>query len=236
MKSPRPHGTLPPMIKARRVVKRFEAAGNGSAAVQALNGVDLDVADGEAVALMGASGSGKSTLLHLLGGLDAPTSGSIEVGGLNLEKLNDTELSRFRRERLGFVFQFFHLLPTLSVLENVLLQGRLAGMPESALHARAHELLGRVGLSARKSDKPDVLSGGERQRIALARALVTRPALVLADEPTGNLDSASSAEVLKLLSELVRENKSTLVLATHSAEAAAIAGRIVRLKDGTVQV
>src|ERR1043165_8511747 len=131
------------MIKARHVTKRYEAAGPGSAAVQALNGVDLDVAEGEALALMGASGSGKSTLLHLLGGLDSPTSGTIEVGGLNLEKLNDTELSRFRRERLGFVFQAFHLLPTLSVLENVKLQGRLAGMPEDPLQTRADELLDR---------------------------------------------------------------------------------------------
>src|SRR6185295_13974241 len=145
------------------------------------------------------------------------------------------ELSRFRRERLGFVFQFFHLLPTLGVLENVMLQGRLAGMSEKPLNERAAELLERVGLRHRGNDKPDVLSGGERQRVALARALVTRPVLVLADEPTGNLDSASSAEVLKLLGELVREHKTTLVLATHSNEAAAIAGRTVRLKDGKIE-
>jgi len=210
------------------VVKQFET-------VRALDGVDLDVASGEAVALMGASGSGKSTLLHLLGGLDAPSSGTIEVGGLNLEKLSDVELSRFRRERLGFVFQFFHLLPTLSVLENTMLQGRLAGMEEDALRVRADELLDRVGLRSRGNEKPDVLSGGQRQRVALARALVTRPVLLLADEPTGNLDSASSADVLKLLSELVRENNTTLVMATHSNEAAEIAGRVVRLKDGKIE-
>ncbi len=223
------------MIKARGVTKRFEAAGPASAAVQALNGVDLDVAEGDSVALMGASGSGKSTLLHLLGGLDTPTSGTIEVSGVNLEKLNDTELSRFRREKLGFVFQFFHLLPTLSVQENVMLQGRLAGMAEDALRGRSSELLERVGLIQRVNDKPDVLSGGERQRVALARALVTRPVLVLADEPTGNLDSNSSAQVLKMLSDLVREHRTTLVMATHSVEATAITGKIVRLRDGKIE-
>ena len=216
------------MIRVRNVIKQFET-------VRALDGVDLDVADGEALALMGASGSGKSTLLHLLGGLDAPSSGAIEVGGLNLEQLNDTELSRFRRERLGFVFQFFHLLPTLSVLENTMLQGRLAGMDETALRSRAEALLDRVGLRSRGAEKPDVLSGGQRQRVALARALVTSPVLLLADEPTGNLDSASSAEVLKLMGEMVRENKTTLVMATHSMDAAALAGRIVRLKDGKIE-
>ena len=216
------------MIRVRNVVKQYET-------VRALDGVDLDVSDGEAVALMGASGSGKSTLLHLLGGLDAPSGGAIEIGGLNLEKMGDAELSCFRRERLGFVFQFFHLLPTLSVLENTMLQGRLAGMNENALRARADELLDRVGLRSRGDEKPDVLSGGQRQRVALARALVTRPALLLADEPTGNLDSASSAEVLKLLSEMVRENNTTLVIATHSSDAASIAGRIVRLKDGRIE-
>ncbi len=216
------------MIRVRNVVKQYET-------VRALDGVDLDVAGGEAVALIGASGSGKSTLLHLLGGLDAPSGGAIEIGGLNLEKMGDAELSCFRRERLGFVFQFFHLLPTLSVLENTMLQGRLAGMNEDALRARADELLDRVGLRSRGNEKPDVLSGGQRQRVALARALVTRPVLLLADEPTGNLDSASSAEVLKLLSEMVRENNTTLVLATHSSDAAAIAGRIVRLKDGKIE-
>lgn len=216
------------MIRVRNVVKQYET-------VRALDGVDLDVAAGEAVALMGASGSGKSTLLHLLGGLDAPSGGAIEIGGLNLDKMSDAELSCFRRERVGFVFQFFHLLPTLSVLENTMLQGRLAGINDDALRIRADELLDRVGLRLRADEKPDVLSGGQRQRVALARALVTRPALLLADEPTGNLDSASSADVLKLLSEMVRENNTTLVMATHSSDAAAIAKRIVRLKDGKIE-
>ncbi len=220
------------MIRARNITKRFEAAGPTAAAVQALSGVDLDVARGEAVALMGASGSGKSTLLHLLGGLDLPTSGEINVDGRELMKLNDTELSHFRRSRIGFVFQFFHLLPTLNVIENVVLPGRLAGLPEGELQQRAKQLLDRVGLGARATSHPDILSGGEQQRIALARALINSPVLLLADEPTGNLDSASSVVVLQLISELVKEHQTTLVMATHSEDAAKIASRTVRLKDG----
>lgn len=220
------------MIRARNITKRFEAAGPNAATVQALSGVDLDVAKGEAVALMGASGSGKSTLLHLLGGLDLPTSGDITVDGRELMKLNDTELSHFRRSRIGFVFQFFHLLPTLNVMENVILPGRLAGLPEAELRQRAARLLERVGLSARAASHPDILSGGEQQRIALARALINSPVLLLADEPTGNLDSAASVIVLQLISELVKEHQTTLVMATHSEDAAKIAGRTVRLKDG----
>ena len=222
------------MISVRQLTKVYEAATPAAVPVQALAGVDLDVAAGEAVALMGSSGSGKSTLLHLLGGLDAPSSGMIEVDGKNLSAMNDAELSRFRRERLGFVFQFFHLLPTLSVLENVMLPGRLANMPESALRQRALELLARVGLNGRENDSPDAFSGGQQQRVAIARALVIKPVLLLADEPTGNLDSASSAGVLELLAELIRENNLTLVMATHSMEAAAIATRIVRMKDGRI--
>ncbi|HYF48993.1 MAG TPA: ABC transporter ATP-binding protein [Planctomycetota bacterium] len=228
------------MIAARNVTKHYESAGtlsSGSGAsttVVALAGVDLAIEKGEAVALMGASGSGKSTLLHLLGGLDAPTSGSIEIEGTGLHTLSDAALSRFRREKLGFVFQFFHLLPTLSVLENVILPGRLNGKPESELLPRGRELLERVGLAGRENDSPDRLSGGQQQRVALARALINKPILLLADEPTGNLDSASSASILQLLAELVRETQVTLVMATHSNEAAAITKRVVRLKDGKI--
>ena len=224
----------PFMIHARNITKRYEANAASAAAVQALAGVDVDVARGESVALMGASGSGKSTLLHLFGSLDMPSSGEIEVDGLRLNTLGDAALSRFRRERLGFVFQFFHLLPTLSILENVMLPGRLTRMDEAALKRRAIELLERTGIIGRLKDNPDTLSGGQQQRVALARALVTKPVLLLADEPTGNLDSANSAGVLELLLELVRENGATLVMATHSAEAARIASRIVRLKDGKI--
>lgn len=223
------------MIEVRAVTKRYEASGPGSATVNALNGVDLAIAPGESVALMGASGSGKSTLLHLLGGLDQPTSGEVVVAGEHLEKLDDPTLSRFRRDKLGFVFQFFHLLNTFTVQENVTLQGRMSGLSEDELQKRSEALLKRVGLFDRRFDLPDALSGGQRQRVALARALVTRPMLLLADEPTGNLDSATSVEVLKLLSELVREHNATLVMATHSPDAAAIASRIVRLKDGKIE-
>jgi len=223
------------MIHVRNVTKTYEAATAGAAAVQALRGVDLDVAAGEAVALMGASGSGKSTLLHLIGALDMPTSGEIDVDGKRLKSLGDAELSKFRRERLGFVFQFFHLLPTLSVLENVMLTGRLAKIDEATLQARAKTLLERVGVAGREDDSPDRLSGGQQQRVALARALITNPVLILADEPTGNLDSANSAGVLEILAELVRENGATLVMATHSSEAIKIASRVVRLKDGVIE-
>jgi len=227
------------MIAAQNVSKHYESAGSlgGGAAstrVVALDGVDLSVEKGEAVALMGASGSGKSTLLHLVGGLDAPTGGSIEIEGVDLSTLNDGDLSRFRREKLGFVFQFFHLLPTLSVLENVILPGRLNGRPDTELLPRGRELIARVGLEGRENDSPDRLSGGQQQRVALARALINKPILLLADEPTGNLDSATSVSVLQLLAALVRETRVTLVMATHSAEAAAITQRIVRLKDGRI--
>jgi len=228
------------MIAAKNVSKFYESAGSlggGSTprtSVVALDCVDLSVQKGEAVALMGASGSGKSTLLHLLGGLDAPSSGSIEIDGVGLHTLTDAALSRFRREKLGFVFQFFHLLPTLSLLENVILPGRLNGQRDADLLPRGRELIARVGLAGREADSPDRLSGGQQQRVALARALINKPVLLLADEPTGNLDSASSASVLQLLAELVRETNVTLIMATHSAEAAAITTRIVRLKDGKI--
>ena len=223
------------MIHAQNVSKRYEAAGPSSVAVQALSSVNIDIEAGEIVALMGASGSGKSTLLHLLGGLDSPSNGTIEVAGKALERMNDPELSHFRREHLGFIFQFFHLLPTLTILENVMLPGRLAKKNDREIHKRSIELLNQVGLAGRESDYPDVLSGGQQQRVAIARALVIKPILLLADEPTGNLDSANSGAILQLLVDLVRENGTTLVLATHSIEAAKIAARIVRLKDGSIE-
>jgi putative ABC transport system ATP-binding protein len=222
------------MITARALTKSFAVRAGSLGSVAALKGVDLDVRAGESLALMGASGSGKSTLLHLFGALDTPTSGALSVDGRDLAALDDTALSRFRRERVGFVFQFFHLLPTLNVAENVMLQARLAGLAEPELRSRAQALLERVGLQDRARENPDVLSGGQRQRVALARALMMRPALLLADEPTGNLDSATSADVLALIRELVREHGMTLVMATHAPEAAAIAGRVVRLKDGRI--
>lgn len=223
------------MIHIRSVSKIYPPPHASGSALTALQSVTLSIARGESVALMGASGSGKSTLLHLLGGLDAPTSGDIEVDGKILNQLNDAELSRFRRERLGFVFQFFHLVPTLSVLENVLLPARLAGKNDESHAKRAQELIDRVGLKGRESAPPDTLSGGQQQRVALARALITQPLVLLADEPTGNLDSANSAAVLELITSLVNDSGTTLVMATHSAEASAICKRIVRLKDGRIE-
>ena len=185
-----------------------------------LAGADLTVTAGELVALLGRSGSGKSTLIHLLAGIDAPDQGRVEVLGTDLGALDETARTRFRARNIGLVFQFFHLLPTLTVLENVLLPLELAGDRSAAGRERALALLGRVGLEHRRDAFPDVLSGGEQQRIAVARALVTDPALVLADEPTGNLDQDSAGIVLELLQELAREGH-TVLMATHSRAAAA---------------
>ena len=218
-------------VAARELAKVY---GSGETEVRALDGVDLTIERGEMVAIMGPSGSGKSTLLHLIGALETPSSGSIEIGGRELADLDDGELTLLRRERIGFVFQFFNLLPSLSAAENVLLPALIAGDRGDGRRRRAAELLERVGLSARAEHLPSELSGGEQQRVSIARALLMGPELVLADEPTGNLDSRSEAEVLALLSELNREEGHTIVIVTHDPEAAAIANRIVHLRDGRV--
>jgi putative ABC transport system ATP-binding protein len=208
--------------------------GEGETSVRALDGVDLEVGRGEMVAIMGPSGSGKSTLLHMLGALDTPTSGEISLAGQRYDGLDDAELTRLRRDKIGFVFQFFNLLPSLSAEENVLLPALIAGRRDGRTRNRARGLLGRVGLSERADHLPSELSGGEQQRVSIARALLTEPELVLADEPTGNLDTRSSAEVLELLRELNRTEGQTLVLVTHEPGAAAVAGRVVFLRDGRV--
>ncbi|HEU4724341.1 MAG TPA: ABC transporter ATP-binding protein [Candidatus Eisenbacteria bacterium] len=211
--------------------KTYPAAGED---VHALRDVSLTIARGEIVALLGRSGSGKTTLLNILGTLDRPTGGSLTIAGLRVDDLAEPELLRLRRESLGFVFQFFHLLPYLSALENALLPLWLAGDQSAAATLRARALLAAVGL-AEKADRPaGRLSGGEMQRVAVARALVNEPALVLADEPTGNLDQANAEAVLELLRALSRERGATLVIATHSDAAARIADRRVRLLDGRV--
>ena len=181
---------------------------------------------------MGPSGSGKSTLLHLLGALETPTSGTIELAGRRFDGLDDRELTLLRRDGIGFVFQFFNLLGTLTAEENVLLPALIAGRQDDAMRDRAQALLERVGLAARSEHLPSELSGGEQQRVSIARALLMRPALVLADEPTGNLDSRSSAEILELLGELNREDGHTIVMVTHDPAAAATAGRVLFLRDG----
>jgi putative ABC transport system ATP-binding protein len=207
--------------------------GTGPAAVTALDHVNLSIAANEFVAIMGPSGCGKSTLLHLLGGLDAPTAGRVLLDGTDLSALNDTALTLLRRQRIGFVFQFFNLIPVLSVRENVMLPLVLDGKQQQAT-AKAQEWLERIGLRDQADRRPTELSGGQQQRVALTRALVTEPSLILADEPTGNLDSRAADEMLHLLRRAVDEWNRTVVMVTHDARMAAYADRIVFLKDGTV--
>jgi putative ABC transport system ATP-binding protein len=206
--------------------------GDGDAAVDALRGVDIDVPRGEFIAVMGPSGSGKSTLMHLLAGLDVPTGGAVHIDGVDLAGLSDDQLAKLRRTRVGFIFQSFNLVPTLSAEENVVLPLQLAG--ERIDTTWLELVLDRVGLSARREHKPSELSGGQQQRVAVARALVTGPAVLFADEPTGNLDSRSSADVLALLRDAVDADGQTIVMVTHDPRAAAIADRVVFLADGSV--
>jgi putative ABC transport system ATP-binding protein len=206
--------------------------GAGEGAVDALRGVSLAVRAGELVAIMGPSGSGKSTLMHILAGLDRPTSGEVAIGGVTITSLGDTELTRLRRRRIGFVFQFFNLLSMLTAEENVVLPLAIAGeKPDAEWLA---ELLARTGLSDRARHRPAELSGGQQQRVAIARALVSRPAIVFADEPTGNLDSKSSGEILGLLRDAVDSFGQTTVMVTHDPRAAAIADRVLFLVDGRI--
>jgi putative ABC transport system ATP-binding protein len=206
----------------------------GQSEVHALRGVSLTVPDGQFLSIMGPSGSGKSTLLNVLGALDVPTRGTIRIESKELSHLGDKELSAFRRDRIGFVFQFFNLLPTLTAIENVMLPALLGGKPRAQVRERAQGLLTRVGLGGRMEHRPDEMSGGEMQRVAVARALSTRPALLLADEPTGNLDSKSSKEILALIRETTQESKITVVMVTHDSNAALVGDRLVRFADGNV--
>jgi putative ABC transport system ATP-binding protein len=207
----------------------------GDAFVDALQGVDLTIARGEFVALVGPSGSGKSTVLNLIGGLDRPTSGQVWINGIELSASDERTLTRHRRQHVGFVFQSFNLLSRLTAEENVALPLMFSGVPEKERRARARLLLERVGLGPRLTHRPTQLSGGEQQRVAIARALVGQPALLLADEPTGNLDTATGAEIMALLKELNQEKGLTLLVVTHDPEVAAFADRTVRLRDGRIQ-
>jgi putative ABC transport system ATP-binding protein len=220
-----------PALATRDLSKVY---GDGDTAVRALDRVEIEIGRGQMVAIMGPSGSGKSTLLHLLGALDTPTSGQILLGGQRYDGLGEAGLTKLRRDKIGFVFQFFNLLPALSAEENVLLPALIAGRRDEATRERARMLLDRVGLSARADHLPAELSGGEQQRTSIARALLTEPEIVLADEPTGNLDTRSSQGVLDLLGELSRDEGQTLVLVTHDPAAAAAAGRVIFLRDGGV--
>jgi putative ABC transport system ATP-binding protein len=206
--------------------------GHGTAVVNAVQGVSLSISAGEIVSIVGPSGSGKSTLLNLLGGLDRPDSGEVIIAGHKLSTLDDNGLSRLRREKVGFIFQFFNLLPLLTARENVTLPLLLNGVPRKAAEIRADELLERVDIARRSHHMPDEMSGGEMQRVAVARALGSRPAVLLADEPTGNLDSTATAAVLDLLRSAARENGCGLIIVTHDARAAEAADRLLEFKDG----
>ncbi|HLO35016.1 MAG TPA: ABC transporter ATP-binding protein [Candidatus Deferrimicrobium sp.] len=217
------------VVRAEGLVRRY---GDGDTSVEALRGVSLDVEAGRMTAIMGPSGSGKSTLMHILAGLDRPTCGSVRLDGVEITGLNDKKLTVLRREKIGFVFQFFNLLPMLTAEENVVLPLSIAGRKPDA--AWVDGLLETFGLGERRSHRPAQLSGGQQQRVALARALVTKPKVVFADEPTGNLDSATSGEVLELLRRSVDELGQTTVMVTHDPRAAALADRILFIADGRI--
>jgi ABC-type lipoprotein export system ATPase subunit len=216
------------VLRARGLRKQY---GSGQALVRAVDGVDLDVAAGESVAVMGPSGCGKSTLMHLLGGLDRPSEGEVQLDGRRIDRMSERALARLRRTAVGFVFQAFHLMDELTALENVELPALLAGSSPRAARRQASELLARVGLAERTGFLPAALSGGQRQRVAIARALSNEPRVLLADEPTGNLDSAATLEVLRLF-ESLHEAGQTLVIVTHDERIAATADRLISMRDG----
>jgi putative ABC transport system ATP-binding protein len=218
-----------PAVEARELTRRY---GDGETAVHALRGVSLDVGLAQLVAVMGPSGSGKSTLMHTLAGLDKPTSGTVTIAGTEITGLDDARLTRLRRDHIGFVFQFFNLLPMLSAEENVLLPLSIAG--ERPDRDWLEELLTKTGLADRRKHRPSELSGGQQQRVAIARALITRPTILFADEPTGNLDLKTGGEILNLLRDSAQEYRQTIVMVTHDARAAAIADRILFLADGLI--
>jgi putative ABC transport system ATP-binding protein len=220
------------VVRTVNLTRRYEM---GDAFVDALRGVDLSIARGEFVALVGPSGSGKSTVLNLVGGLDRPTSGQVWINGTELSASDERTLTRHRRQHVGFVFQSFNLLPRLTAEENVALPLMFSDVSEKERRARAPPLQERVGLAQRLEHRPTQLSGGEQQRVAIARALVGEPALLLADEPTGNLDTTTGAEIMALLKELNQEHGLTLLVVTHDAEVAAFADRVVKLRDGRVE-
>ena len=218
-----------PLLSASNLQKTYTS---GDARVTALAGVTFDIEPGDFVALMGPSGCGKSTLLHVCGAMDRPSSGTVRLGDRDLSTLGDDDLTRVRREEVGFVFQFFNLLPTLTVSDNIALPCLLSGMKTDEAERRAKDLAGRVGIGHRLSHFPQQISGGEMQRAAIARALIHQPSLLVADEPTGNLDSENGAKVLALIAELNKELGVTILMATHAEDVAAAAGRTMRMKDG----
>jgi putative ABC transport system ATP-binding protein len=224
--------TAPPttaVVAARGITRRY---GVGDTAVDALRGVDLDLEPGRFIAIMGPSGSGKSTMMHILAGLDSPTAGQVWIAGKEITRLGDRELTVLRRDKVGFVFQFFNLLPMLTARENIELPLSIAG--RKVEREWMDTLVGEVGLADRLSHRPSELSGGQQQRVAIARALVTKPAVIFADEPTGNLDSKTGGEILELLHRSVKQLQQTIVMVTHDPRAAAIADQVLFLEDGLI--
>jgi ABC-type lipoprotein export system ATPase subunit len=226
------NGAAPgPMIVGRNLQKIFQL---GDQWVQALNGVDVNIPEGQFVCIMGPSGSGKSTLLYLLGGLDRPTAGEIFIGGQRIDTMDGEDLARFRRERVGFVFQSFHLVPTLTALENIALPGIFAAMPRDLRERRAMRLLNMLGMIDRMDHRPSQLSGGQQQRVAIARALFNNPPIIMADEPTGALDSKTGQIVMQMLRWLCTHRGKTVMVVTHNAVVATYADRMLNLKDGHI--
>jgi putative ABC transport system ATP-binding protein len=221
-----------PIIETRNLTKQF---GTGDLAVEVLKGVNLSIEPGEFVALMGPSGSGKSTLMSIIGGIEPPSSGQVLLDGVDISTLDDDQRTLLRRRKIGFVFQAFNLIPTLSALENVALPMELDGVPRSAARDRAIHALERVEMQHRREHIPSKLSGGEQQRVAIARALVIEPMILLADEPTGNLDSRQSGRVTELLRSLARDSQQTIVMVTHDAQVARAAFRLVKFRDGNIE-
>jgi putative ABC transport system ATP-binding protein len=217
------------VVEAKELTRRY---GEGDTAVDALRGCSIEVHRGELTAVMGPSGSGKSTLMHILAGLDQPTSGSVSIDGTDITTLGDAELTKLRREHIGFIFQFFNLLPMLTAEENIVLPLELAGRKLDK--AWIDEVIEKIGLDDRRNHRPSELSGGQQQRVAIARALISKPTVVFADEPTGNLDSSTSAEILEILRDSVSSYGQTTVMVTHDANAAAIADRVLFLADGCI--
>ncbi|HOX09832.1 MAG TPA: ABC transporter ATP-binding protein [Candidatus Omnitrophota bacterium] len=219
------------MIEAKGLRKVYR---NGTRQLEVLKGVDIKAGKGEVLALLGPSGAGKSTLLHLLGGLDAPTDGEVRFGGKDIFSLSDSERAKIRNEKIGFIFQFYHLLPEFDAVENVMLPALIAGKARGKARSAAEELIAAVGLADRMRHKPGQLSGGEQQRVAIARALTNEPELLLCDEPTGNLDSDTGRNIIELLWELNKKRKMTMIIVTHDAGIAEEARRVVRIKDGVI--